>query len=127
MLTDSVSGYTDCADKSVQHATPTSNQTICVLEDGHRLSFQSGKATLNDYNFEQPSTDLTATTTTVLTNSAFKSWGFMIIRRLLVKSDGTAFSRTRMEGPESAYEVVEGEASYVSFVPARRSRCRSTK
>lgn len=121
VLTDSVSGYTDCADKSVQHATPTSNQTICVSKMATAYSFQSGKATLNDYNFEQPSTDLTATTTTVLTNSAFKSWElYDYPGDYTVKSDGTAFSRTRMEGPESAYEVVEGEASYVSFVPGAK-------
>jgi len=121
VLSDSVSGYTDCADKSVQHAQPTSSLTIAVTKWASGYAFQSGKATLNDYNFEQPSTDLTATTTTVLSNSAFKSWElYDYPGDYSVKSDGTGFSRTRMEEQESAYQVVTGEGSYVSFVPGAK-------
>lgn len=121
VLSDSVSGYTDCADKSVQHAPVTSGQTIAITRMETAYAFQSGKATLNDYNFEQPTTDLTATTTTVLTNSAFKSWElYDYPGDYTVKTDGTAFSRTRMEEQECAYEVVDGEGGYVNFVPGAK-------
>ncbi|TCT02470.1 type VI secretion system Vgr family protein [Aquabacter spiritensis] len=121
VLSDSTSGYTDCADKSVQHAQPTSSLTLAVHTFSSGYSFQSGKTTLKDYDFEQPTSDLTATTTTVLTNSAFKSWEiFDYPGDYTQKSDGTSLSRTRMETPEAAYAVASGTATYPSFVPGAK-------
>ncbi|MFG1423601.1 type VI secretion system Vgr family protein [Roseixanthobacter liquoris] len=116
ILSDSTAGYTDCADKSVQHAQPQSGETVAVQRWESSYHFESGKTTLDDYNFEQPTTDLTSTTSTVLTNSAFKSWEiYDYPGDYTKKDDGTSLSRVRMEAVEATYSVVRGEASYASF------------
>ncbi|MFG1462667.1 type VI secretion system tip protein TssI/VgrG [Xanthobacter sp. DSM 24535] len=116
ILSDSTAGYSDCADKNVQHAQPQGGDTLAVQTWESASHFQSGKTTLNDYDFEQPSTDLTSTTNTVLANSAFKSWEiYDYPGDYTKKADGASTSRVRMEAVEAAYAVVRGQANYPSF------------
>ena len=116
VLSDSASGYVDCIDKSVIHAPVTSGETLAVQEWASGFAFQSGKSTLTDYNFEQPATDLTATTTTVLSNSAFKSWEMFDYPGDYTQKDaGTNLARLHMEGEESHYAVSSGAATYAGF------------
>ena len=113
VLSDSASGYTDCLDKDVNHAAASQGNTLVIDGWSHSQSYVSGKWTLQDYNFETPSTDLTASTTTVLGVSAFKSHEmFEYPGGHMVKADGTSLSRLRMEQTETGYERVEGTATY---------------
>ncbi|SMF78578.1 type VI secretion system secreted protein VgrG [Azospirillum oryzae] len=113
VLSDSASGYTDCLDKDVIHATSVQGNTLAIDGWAHSQSYVSGKWTLKDYNFETPSTDLTASTTTVLSVPAFKSHEmFGYPGGHMVKADGTTLSRLRMEETETGYERVEGSATY---------------
>ncbi len=121
VMSDSTSGYCDCIDKAVQHAPPTASDTIAVQSWRVADHFSSGKVTLRDYNFEQPTTDLTASTTTVLSNSAFKQWElFDYPGDYTQKSDGTSLSRVRMEEVEARYALAEGEATYRGFMPGAK-------
>ncbi len=116
ILSDSAAGYVDCADKSVQHAQPEAGDMLAVQHWEAGYFFQSGKTTLNDYNFEQPTTDLTASTTTVLTNSSFKSWEiYDYPGDYETKDVGTSTSRARMEADEANYAITKGRGTYPSF------------
>ncbi|GJD50494.1 Actin cross-linking toxin VgrG1 [Methylobacterium crusticola] len=121
VLSDSTAGYCECIDKSVQHAPPSASDTIAVQTWRVADHFSSGKVTLRDYNFEQPTTDLSATTATVLSNSAFKQWElFDYPGDYTQKGDGTTLSRTRMEEVEARYAITEGEATYRGFMPGAK-------
>ncbi len=121
VLSDSTAGYTDCADKSVEHAPAETGNYIAVKQWASGYSFQSGKVTLTDYDFEQPTSDLTVSTTTVLSNSSFKSWElFDYPGDYTKKGDGTPLSRTRMEAVEADYAVASGKSTYSTFVPGAK-------
>ncbi|MEP9379126.1 type VI secretion system tip protein TssI/VgrG [Aquabacter sp. CN5-332] len=121
VLSDSTAGYTDCADKSVEHTPADAGIFLAVNQWATGSSFQSGKVTLSDYDFEQPTSDLTASTTTVLSNSSFKSWEmFDYPGDYTKKSDGTSLSRTRMEAIEADYAVASGKSTYPTFVPGAK-------
>ncbi|WP_332117392.1 type VI secretion system Vgr family protein [Azorhizobium caulinodans] len=121
VLSDSTAGYVDSIDKSVIHAPVTTGETIAVQEWASGFHFRSGKATLNDYNFEQPANDLTASTTTVLDNSAFKSWElYDYPGDYDTKDKGTPLSRLRMEAEEVDYAVSPGASTYAGFLPGAK-------
>lgn len=121
ILSDSVSGYGDALATKVQHAPPESGLTLAMQSFQIRSSFRSGKATLRDYNFEQPTSDLTASTSTVLDNAAFKSWEvFDYPGGYEQKGDGTALSRTRMEAVEAGYSAAEGQSTLPQFAAGTR-------
>ncbi len=118
VLSDSTAGYADCTDSKVRHAPPDSSETVSIDNWQSGYHFASGKATLSDYNFEQPPTDLTASTTTALSNSAFKSWElYDYPGDYSQKGDGSSLSRVRMEEVEAGYAVVNGQGSYRMFQP----------
>ncbi|PWC37545.1 type VI secretion system tip protein TssI/VgrG [Azospirillum sp. TSO35-2] len=113
VLSDSAAGYGDCLDKDVVHAASSQGNTLMIDGWSHGQSYESGKWTLKDYNFETPSTDLTASTTTVVSVPAFKAHErFEYPGGHMVKADGTARSRLRMEETETGYDVVEGSGTY---------------
>lgn len=121
VLSDSVSGYFDCLDANVIHAPSIQNDTICISKWDNDSVFVSGKYTLNDYNFEQPTTNLTATTVTTLSNSQFKSWElYNYPGNYTQKSDGQNLSRYRMEQIESTYATAKGEGNYRGFTPGAK-------
>ena len=121
VLSDSVNGYCDCLDKSVIHAPTIQNDTLSINRWDNDSVFVSGKYTLNDYNFEQPTTNLTATTVTTLSNSQFKSWElYNYPGNYTQKNDGQSLSRYRMEQVESAYAVAKGDGNYRGFMPGAK-------
>ncbi len=121
VLSDSVNGYSDCLDKSVNHAPKIQNDTISIKKWDNASIFVSGKYTLNDYNFEQPTTNLITTTVTTLSNSQFKSWElYNYPGNYTQKNDGQSLSRYRMEQVESAYAVAKGEGNYRGFMPGAK-------
>ena len=121
VLSDSINGYCDCLDKSVIHAPSTQSDTILIKKWINQNSFVSGKYTLNDYNFEQPKTNLAATTNSTLNNPEFKSWElYNFPGNYTQKNDGMNLSRLRMEGVESSYAEARGEGLYRSFMPGSK-------
>jgi len=121
VLSDSVNGYCDCLDKSVIHAPTIQNDTLSINKWDNDSVFVSGKYTLNDYNFEQPTTNLTATTVTTLSNSQFKSWElYNYPGNYTQKNDGQSLSRYRMEQVESAYAVAKGDGNYRGLMPGAK-------
>jgi type VI secretion system secreted protein VgrG len=118
ILSDSCNGYCECLDKDVVHAPTVQSEVIAVKKWANDYNYVSGKYTLDDYNFEQPSTDLTSTTNTTLTNSNFKKWElYDYPGDYTQKSDGQNLSRDRIENVEAGYAIVRGEASYRGFMP----------
>jgi len=121
VLSDSINGYCDCQDNKVTHAPAVQNETIVITKWDNGSNFVSGKYTLNDYNFEQPSTNLIATTNTTLSNAQFKTWElYNYPGNYTQKSDGQNLSRTRMEEIEAAYAVSTGEGKYRGFMPGSK-------
>jgi type VI secretion system secreted protein VgrG len=121
ILSDSINGYCDCQDNKVTHAPAIQNETLAITKWDSGSNFVSGKYTLNDYNFEQPSSNLVATTNTTLSNSQFKTWElYNYPGNYTQKSDGQNLSRTRMEEVESAYAISSGEGKYRGFMPGSK-------
>ena len=121
VLSDSINGYCDCLDKTVIHAPASESETIGITSWSNNNNFVSGKYTLNDYNFEQPDTNLTATTNTTLSNSQFKTWElYDFPGNYTQKSDGQSLSRYRMEEVEANYAIASGKGSYRGFMPGAK-------
>lgn len=118
VLSDSVSGYGDGLDASLEYGNLAqgAEQAVHAWRPGY--AFQSGKWTLDDYDFEAPGTDLEASTATVLSVSAFKSWErYDYPGGYVVKGDGTNFSRLAMEADEADYQTCDGESGYRGLAP----------
>jgi type VI secretion system secreted protein VgrG len=121
ILSDSCNGYCECLDKDVVHAPTVQSGVIAIKKWANDYNYVSGKYTLDDYNFEQPSTDLTSTTNTTLSNSNFKKWElYDYPGDYTQKSDGQNLSRDRMENIESGYSIARGEATYRGFMPGAK-------
>lgn len=121
VLSDSINGYSECLDKTVIHAPASESDTISISNWSNNNNFVSGKYTLNDYNFEQPNTNLTSTTNTTLSNSQFKTWElYDFPGNYTQKSDGQSLSRYRMEEVEAHYAIATGEGNYRGFMPGAK-------
>lgn len=118
VLSDSVSGYGDGLDASLEYAGQGQGSELGLHAWRPGYAFQSGKWTLDDYDFEAPGTDLQASTATVLSVSAFKSWErFDYPGRYVKKADGTTLSRLLMEADEAEYQLCDGESGYRGLGP----------
>jgi type VI secretion system secreted protein VgrG len=118
VLSDSASGYGDGLDASLQYAASVQGAEQALFGWRPGYAFQSGKWTLDDYDFEAPGTDLQASTSTVLSISAFKSWErYDYPGEYTKKADGTNFSRLLMEADEADYQVCDGESGYRGLGP----------
>lgn len=118
VLSDSASGYGDGLDGSLEYGNRAQGAELVVHSWRPGFAFQSGKWTLDDYDFEAPGTDLQASTATVLSVSAFKSWErFDYPGGYAVKADGTNFSRLAMEADEADHQTCDGESGYRGLGP----------
>ncbi|MBL8798462.1 MAG: type VI secretion system tip protein VgrG [Planctomycetia bacterium] len=117
VLRDRVSGYEDCVEKSVPFsAGGMAKNHINAWE--HQYEFRPGKWTQTDYNFETPSTPLLTTTQTVVKlPDAPKFEIFDYPGEYLVKPDGEARTKLRMEEEEVAHDVVSGASGCPTFTP----------
>ena len=121
IISDSCSGYYDCPDKNVTHAPANQQQIIAIEQWDTRNSFISGKITLNDYNFQQPNTNLNSTTNTTVSNPSFKSWElYQYPGDFTQKNDGQSLSRDRMELVETDYAISDGRSKYRTFCPGAK-------
>jgi type VI secretion system secreted protein VgrG len=118
VLSDSCNGYFECQDKDVIHAPAVQNDVLSIVKWSSRQNFITGKVTLNDYNFQQPTANLCSTTTTTAPNPDFKSWEiYHYPGDFIEKSQGQHLSRDRMEQIESEFESSAGAGKYRSFCP----------
>lgn len=118
VLSDSCNGYFDCPDKDVIHAPAIQNDILSITKWESRQNFITGKVTLNDYNFQQPTANLSSTTTTTAPNPDFKSWEiYHYPGDYTQKDQGQHLSRDRMEQIESEFESSAGSGKYRSFCP----------
>ncbi|MDR3773056.1 MAG: type VI secretion system tip protein TssI/VgrG, partial [Terracidiphilus sp.] len=77
---------------------------------------KSGKYTLTDYNFKTPSTNLTATESTIDTvggNAGFELFDYP--GEYTVRGDGTAFAKLRMQEEEAGHLVAHGSSVCRAF------------
>jgi type VI secretion system secreted protein VgrG len=84
----------------------------------HHYEFRAGKWTFTDYNFETPATSLVSTTNTILTVPGMDKFErFEYPGHYLVKGDGDAWAKIRMEEEEASYDVVQGASEFMFFSP----------
>lgn len=123
VLTDKVGGVFDCDDGEVTLATSMSARDSAdnLSSWHHAYTFQSGKYSHTDYDFENASSDLSATTSTKLANSAFKKYELYDYPGGYVKSsEGSDAAKWRIEAEEFGYDTAVGESRCRSFSPGGR-------
>jgi type VI secretion system secreted protein VgrG len=84
----------------------------------HQYDYRPGKWTRTDYNFETPATNLlTSTNTLVDLPNITKYEMFDYPGDYLVKGDGTAGTKLRMEEEETAFDVATATSACATFTP----------
>jgi type VI secretion system secreted protein VgrG len=97
-------------------STPDLFDNIYAWEHYHE--YRSGKWAHTDYNFEMPSTSLMANTNSVVSldnNGKLEFYDYP--GEYLLKADGEAEVKLRMEEEETPYDRVQGESHCRSFSP----------
>ncbi len=77
---------------------------------------RTGKYTLTDYNFKTPSTDITATESTIFAvggNSSLETFDYP--GAYGTKSDGSAFAKLRMQEEEAVHKLARGSSVCRAF------------
>jgi type VI secretion system secreted protein VgrG len=116
VLADAAAAYPECPEGSVAYSGPTNPLDLEAWE--HRYEYRSGKWTHTDYNFETPSTNLLASTSTVLQLPNVSNYElFDYPGDYLVKGVGSAVAKVRMEEEEAGYETVSGSGVCCTFNP----------
>ena len=120
VLADDTSGYATCAESSVVYLPiePREQPSDRIVGWQHTYEFRSGKFTLNDYNFEQPTNSLLATTptTVVLPNiSAYEVFDYP--GSYTDSGRGSTLAGLRVGADEAAYDVVNARSTYRTFTP----------
>ncbi|MBB4264763.1 type VI secretion system Vgr family protein [Roseospira visakhapatnamensis] len=120
VLGDAPSAYAPCDDADAYYRSGGRAHADGVFAWTGGAWFRTGKVVHDDYDFEAPSTDLKAETSTVLDPADFKSWEHYEYPGRYVKKDrGSALARVRMEAEEAEYQVAEGSGAYRMFSPGQ--------
>ncbi len=118
-IADSQNAFEPCPGQKSARYAPVSG---AVEQEDHVSTFafgqelKTGKCTLTDYNFETPSTDLTATEATIYTvgpNASFELFDYPGL--FAKKSDGTAAATLRMQEEEAAHLTCHGQGTCRAF------------
>ena len=120
VMADATSAYEDLWDKEVQILANLSANEITdqITRWEHNYEFRTGKFTYQDYNFETPSTDLEADSTTLVNldgNKKLEVYDYP--GEYPDKNKGKDLTQLRMELIEAGYDVVSGESICRSFNP----------
>jgi type VI secretion system secreted protein VgrG len=83
----------------------------------YRNSVLTAKSTLTDYNFETPSTNLLATTNTIVKRQNTSQEIYDYPGSYSAAGDGTNYVKVRMEELETGAETVEGSSDCETFAP----------
>jgi type VI secretion system secreted protein VgrG len=120
VLADQKGAYEDCRESRARYyggALPGGQLTAW----DHQYEFRPGKWAHTDYNFETPSTNLLASTDTVIDLPGVSKFEvFDYPGRYGVKGDGEAAVKVRMEEEEAAHDVVTAAGRYHTFTPGHK-------
>ena len=107
MLADHKGAYQDCPESKIAYV-PGDLTADHITTWEHQYSYRSGKYAQADYNFEKPSTKLSAQTNTLVDLPKVSKFEiFDYPGRFTVKKDGESLTKVRMEEQEVAHDVVE--------------------
>ncbi|GAB4182798.1 MAG: type VI secretion system spike protein VgrG1b [Thalassobaculales bacterium] len=119
VLADAKTAYVDAAQKEVEYREDGGLLTISSWQPGARML--TGAWTLRDFNFETPSTDLTANAKTVLSVAAIKKLErYDHPGRYDKQPDGKTLATLRMEAEEAGHRVATGTSSCYGFSPGAK-------
>jgi type VI secretion system secreted protein VgrG len=123
VLSDQTSAYLDCVESQVECHTiaPPGAAIAAGIINGweHLYEFRTGKWAQTDYNFETPSTSLRSNVNTLVQMPGNDKYEvFEYPGEYLVKADGDANTKIRMEGEEVAYNVVQAKGTCRTFILA---------
>jgi type VI secretion system secreted protein VgrG len=124
---DQASAYVDCVEKDVSFSSGSGGGGLITSWD-HQYAFRSGKWTQTDYNFETPKTSLLASTNTIVKQpgeDAFELYDYP--GEYMVKADGTAELKVRMEEEETPYDVVSGGGGCITFTPGSKFNLKKSE
>lgn len=120
VLTDDKRDYYDAQQALVKHSTGSLLEPH-VSSWSHASEMRSGRATLTDYDFEKPKSDLETKTDTLHKLDGWdKRDRYDYPGKYLVKGTGTDLSKFRMEAEEVAGDVAHGESTLASFSPGAK-------
>ena len=122
VMADDKAAYVDAADDEVKFTADTM-LTNAVHSWAPSYSFQTGKWTQRDFDFENPSKikDLETEQNTSVSVSGFSDYERFSYPGLYVKrADGTLMTRLQMETVEAGYCVISGDGDLASFVPGAK-------
>ncbi|MGL4554206.1 MAG: type VI secretion system Vgr family protein [Gemmataceae bacterium] len=117
VISDHAGSYKDCEENSLRYL-PSHGHFHTITRWEHEWEFRPGKWAHTDYNFETPSTSLLATTNTMVKLPGVGKYEmFDYPGEYLVKKEGEADVKARMEEDEAPHDVVSGGGHAVSFFP----------
>jgi type VI secretion system secreted protein VgrG len=114
IITDSAPGITACPNQSSFDMAPEGGPTInkdVITQLDRQQRVGTGTVTLNDYNFETPSTDLKVTMSSPEKNEIYDYPGKHSNRR-----EGERYSRIRLEEQEATLVTVAGASNCRAMV-----------
>ncbi len=111
VIADKNVSFQPLPDQQLYYAPTSRRRHVTQWEHGYE--FRPGRWAQRDFNFETPSTDLTATEKTVLKlrhAESFERYDYP--GRYLQKSRGTAVTRALMQAEEAAHQSAWGTSNY---------------
>lgn len=116
VLSDDKSCYQTCQESRIPVIPGTSGIKAAIKSWTHHYQFCSGKWSLTDYNFEQPSTSLATNTPTILKlKDVAKYEVYDYPGEYGSKADGTPLTKVRMEATEAAHDKVHAKSECQSL------------
>jgi len=116
VLGDANSVFQDCPDSTVIYGSGGSSAYNVVHTWEHHYEYRSGVITQADHNFETPANSLIANENTVLQLKGIASYElFDYPGGYMVKDNGQAEVKIRMEEEETAYEVISAGSNCETF------------
>ena len=118
VLADYTDAYCDLPESEVEYTGGIVGSRPGITAWEHRYEFRSGRWTLRDYDFENPSKDLEVSVSgTVDIPEALRLELFDFPGGYIETLDGARLARLRMEEEESTFDTVEGAGDVRSFSP----------
>lgn len=117
VLSDSAQGYGDSGERH-RHAPASNGETISIKVWKRRSRIVSGAVTVRDYDFEQPTSDLTSKSTTTLSEPSLDGLEIYEYPGLYTRKDeGQSISRHLMEAQEARHQTVFAQSNAPSLTP----------
>jgi type VI secretion system secreted protein VgrG len=120
VLADRKTAYQECPDSQVKYSEGSLSANHITSWE-HAYEFRPGKWAQTDYNFETPSTNLLASTNTLIELPNIGNFEiFDYPGEYEVKGDGDALAKVRMQEEEVPYNVVRGSSQCATFTPGSK-------